>query len=120
MPRRNYRARATDLKLGYAGTTWRHIGNIAWLSNQGIMILTCLAILQSLIYFRFVLVPLVMAYFLTFLLGPIHDVLIQRPLLCNGFVLCDAPQANSTCIRPGEYILDGDADTLAIRQHCTG
>eukprot|EP01051_Picozoa_sp_SAG22_P017031 SAG22_NODE_2536_length_2465_cov_2.652578_1_plen_309_part_00 len=36
---RNYRAQATNLKLGYAGTTWRRLGNISWLSNQGIMIL---------------------------------------------------------------------------------
>ena len=92
----SYRNKAQNLKLGYAGTTWRRQGNVSWLSNQGIMILTCLAILQSLIYFRFVLVPLVMAYFLTFLLGPIHDVLIQRPLVCCGYVFCDAPG-----VRPG-------------------
>jgi hypothetical protein len=30
-----------------------------------------------------------------FLLGPIQDILIQRPLLCSSLVCCDKP-----CVRP--------------------
>ena len=73
--------------MGFAGTTWRKSANIHWLTNNGIMVrsralhghsccprtawekknhgllfwvqvLTVLAMLQALIYFKFVLVPL--------------------------------------------------------------
>ena len=86
-----YKSRSHNTKLGYDGTTWRKNANIAWLTNQGIMILTFLGVLATLIYFRFILVPLTMAYFLTFLLGPVQDVLIQRPLICCDTVCCDKP-----------------------------
>ena len=86
-----YRARSHGTKLGYDGTSWRKHANIAWMTNQGILILTALAILGALIHFRFIMVPMTMAYFLTFLLGPIQDTLIQRPLVCCGFVACDKP-----------------------------
>lgn len=86
-----YRARSHSTKLGYDGTLWRKHANIAWLTNQGILILTSLGVLFTLIYFRFILVPLTMAYFLTFLLGPVQDVLIQRPLICCDAVCCDKP-----------------------------
>ena len=100
-----YRDRARNTKLGYDGTTWRKHANVAWLTSQGVMILTALAILGALIYFRFILVPMTMAYFLTFLLGPVQDLLIQRPLVCCNMVCCDKPG-----IRP------------ALRQHvnCCG
>lgn len=87
----SYRTKSHTTKLGYDGTTWRKAANIAWMTNQGIMILTMLAILTALIYFKFILVPMTMAYFLTFLLGPVQDVLIQRPLICCGAVCCDKP-----------------------------
>ena len=102
---KQYQHRSRNTKLGYDGTTWRKHANVAWLTNQGIMILTALAILGALIYFRFILVPMTMAYFLTFLLGPVQDLLIQRPLVCCNMVCCDKPG-----IRP------------ALRQHvnCCG
>lgn len=88
---RQYRVRSRNTKLGYDGTTWRKHANITWITNQGIMILTVLAFLGALIYFRFILVPMTMAYFLTFLLGPVQDLLIQRPLVCCNLVCCDKP-----------------------------
>lgn len=102
---RQYHKRSRTTKLGYDGTTWRKHANIAWLTSQGVLILTALAILGALIYFRFILVPMTMAYFLTFLLGPVQDLLIQRPLVCCNMVCCDKPG-----IRP------------ALRQHvsCCG
>jgi hypothetical protein len=69
------------LKLGFQGTTWRSHANIAWMSNIGIAVMTSTVILGLLIYFRFVLVPLTMAYFLTFLIGPLMDYFYQRPLI---------------------------------------
>ena len=93
----SYRTRVMVTKLGFDGTTWRPHANISWLTNQGIMILTCLAIVAALVYFSFMLVPLTMAYFLTFLFGPIMDVLVQRPFLCSNAVCCD-----KSCIRPAK------------------
>jgi hypothetical protein len=44
--------------------------------------------MAAIIYFRFMLVPMTMAYFLTFVLGPMIDFLSQRPLVCLGRVFC--------------------------------
>lgn len=87
----SYRVLSSNTKLGFDGTTWRKHANITWLGTGGIIVLACLGVLTALIYFRFILVPLTMAYFLTFLLGPIQDTLIQRPMICCDFVLCDSP-----------------------------
>ena len=40
----------------------------------------------ALIYFRFILVPICMAIFLNFLLGPCFDLFSERPLSCCGCV----------------------------------
>jgi len=69
------------LKLGFAGTSWLQHASITWMMNAGVMIITTAVMLTGLIYFRFVLVPLAMAYFLTFLLGPLMDYIYQRPLV---------------------------------------
>ena len=47
------------------------------------------------VYFDFLLIPMTMAYLLTFLLGPLFDFFYQRPLLCFGFRCCCA--SNSNC-----------------------
>ena len=60
---KQYQLRSETTKLGYDGTTWRKHANVQWISANGIMILTTLAILGSLIYFSFILVPMTMAYF---------------------------------------------------------
>jgi hypothetical protein len=39
-------------------------------------------------YFRFILVPLMMAWFMTFVLAPILDILEQRPLIVCGLTFC--------------------------------
>eukprot|EP01052_Picozoa_sp_SAG31_P033913 SAG31_NODE_3894_length_3774_cov_2.376599_2_plen_332_part_00 len=92
----SFRERSRVTKLGFDGTTWRSSANITWLMGEGVMILTSLAVLAAVVYFSFILVPLTMAYFLTFLFGPIQDILIQRPLVCAGLIVCDKP-----CVRPG-------------------
>ena len=76
------------LKLGYMGTTWRSHANIAWMTNTGVVIMASTVVLGVLIYFRFVLVPLTMAYFLTFLIGPLMDWFYQRPLIYGDNVRC--------------------------------
>lgn len=115
------------------GTTWRKEGNIVWIMNNGIMIMTVSVVFGALVYFAFVLgastashalirrvgfyihvcmpgtaggsilsmrcrpayrtaVPMTMAYFLTFLLGPLLELFNARPLICCGRVNCGAKE----------------------------
>ena len=69
------------LKLGFGGTSWLDHASITWMMNGGVVIITTGVLLSGLIYFRFILVPITMAYFLTFLLGPLMDYIYQRPLV---------------------------------------
>ena len=76
------------LKLGYMGTTWRPHANIAWLTNSAILIIASAVALEILIKFRFVLVPLTMAYFFTFLIGPLMDYFYQVRKLSRFRAMC--------------------------------
>ena len=81
------------LKLGQLGTTWRPHANIAWMTNTGVMIMAAAVVFGVLIYFRFILVPFAMAYFLTFLIGPLLDWFYQvrdTPL----------PSSSGSAVRP--------------------
>jgi hypothetical protein len=54
----DYKQRVHTAKLGFDGTKWRSSGNILWIICGGIMIITGLLLLAAEIYFRFILVPL--------------------------------------------------------------
>lgn len=75
-------------KVGYGGTSWRTFQNTIWLLTQAVMIMCGSTIFVGIVWFRFILVPMTMAYFLTFLVGPIIDVMTQRPLILLGRVYC--------------------------------
>ncbi len=75
-------------KVGYGGTSWRTFQNTIWLLTQAVMIMCGSTIFVGIVWFRFILVPMTMAYFLTFLIGPIIDVMTQRPLILLGRVYC--------------------------------
>eukprot|EP01043_Picozoa_sp_COSAG02_P069699 COSAG02_NODE_12052_length_1606_cov_2.335103_1_plen_485_part_01 len=75
-------------KVGYGGTSWRTFQNTIWLMTQAVMIMCGSTIFVGIVTFRFILVPMTMAYFLTFLVGPIIDVMTQRPLILLGRVYC--------------------------------
>jgi predicted PurR-regulated permease PerM len=75
-------------KVGYAGTSWRSFQNTIWILTQAVTIMCASTIFVGIVYFRFILVPMTMAYFMTFLLGPLVDVMAQRPLICFGRVFC--------------------------------
>ncbi len=74
---------ATTAKAGYGGTTWRKHANIAWLSCSCLIIIAGAVLVYGFVYFEHILVPLTMGWFLTFLIGPIVDLLEQRPLVCG-------------------------------------
>lgn len=75
-------------KVGYGGTSWRRFQNVIWILTQAVVIICGSTIFVGIVYFRFILVPMTMAYFLTYLFGPIIDVMAQRPLICFGQVYC--------------------------------
>ena len=81
-------ASVADAKVGYGGTTWRKHANIAWISCTCLIIIASAVMIVATVYFSYILVPLMMAWFLTFLVGPIVDLLEQRPLICAGRTLC--------------------------------
>jgi predicted PurR-regulated permease PerM len=91
------------LKLGFAGTSWLQHASITWMMNAGVMIITTAVMLTGLIYFRFVLVPLSMAYFLTFLLGPLMDYIYQRPLVTCLAGRCVCPGQGEVCCPVTHY-----------------
>ena len=68
-------------KTGFGGTTWRDIGNLAYLTNCAVVIIACAVVISGVVMFRYVLVPTSMAYFLTFLFDPLVNLLHQRPLM---------------------------------------
>ena len=78
----------TRRKVGYAGTTWRPQSNTIWMLTNATIIVCGFITFAAVVYFRFILVPLTMAYFLTFLLGPLIDFMSQRPLVFMGKVYC--------------------------------
>lgn len=94
-------------KTGFGGTTWRNHANIAWLSCSCLLIIAAAVLIVGFVYFTYILVPLMMGWFLTFLIGPIVDVLEQRPLVCgHGHYVCQAkPGPRRFCLsveRPPE------------------
>jgi hypothetical protein len=77
-----------QMKVGFGGTTWRKAEDATWILTNCGVIAVCGLLMSAVIYFRFMLVPMTMAYFLTFVLGPIIDFVSQRPLVCLGHVYC--------------------------------
>ena len=74
---------------GALGTTWHPAGHVLWLIQYFAIILATVATCVVLVGLRFLLVPLVMSYFVTFLLAPLTDVFERRP----------HPICGSTCRR---------------------
>jgi hypothetical protein len=98
------------IKVGFAGTTWRPFENTIWMMNSGIMIMTVACITVGVVYFSFILIPLTMAYLLTFLLGPLYDVFYQRPLLCMGCQVCYEPLKDHVIEVPGTRDMVGQKE----------
>ncbi len=63
-------------------------GRLLWISHLCLLGLACAAMLACSVYLSFILVPLAVSYFLTFLLQPVVRLLTQRPLVCCGRPVC--------------------------------
>lgn len=73
-----------NLEMGSMGTRKWERGEIAWAANSGMMLISTNCILAGCIYFQFILVPLITAYFLVFLVAPVMDVFEFRPMSCGA------------------------------------
>jgi len=83
-------ATVANIKMGSMGTRMWERGEIAWAANSGMMVVSTNFILAGCIYFQFMLVPLITAYFLVFLVAPVMDVFEFRPMTCGPKVsMCD-------------------------------
>lgn len=69
-----------EIELGSKGTRKWSRGEIHWAANTGLIIVSTGIIIAGMEYFNFMLVPLMLAYFITFLVAPIMDLLEHRPL----------------------------------------
>ena len=69
-----------DIELGSQGTRKWSRGEIHWSANTGLILISIGVVIAGLSYFSYILVPLMLAYFLTFLVSPIMNLLEHRPL----------------------------------------
>ena len=81
-------AEAADTPLGAAGTRAWERGEILWCANSNCIVIATAVFITGLVEFKFILVPLTLAYFMTFLLVPIMNVFEQRPLNFRGKSCC--------------------------------
>jgi hypothetical protein len=103
-----------DLELGACGTSKWARGEIAWAANCGLLVI-CIGIFTNvLLFFEFVLVPLTLAYFLTFLYAPVMDLFEHRPVECGcvHIYLCRYRAQFDRCCT------EARSHRQALRQHC--
>lgn len=82
-------AEAADTPLGSLGTKAWSRGEILWSCNSNLIVACCGVVTALLVFFQFILVPLTLAYFTTFLLIPLMNVFEQRPLQMRGKSCCE-------------------------------
>ena len=83
-PGQRERFEVTEDTAGHAGTTWRSAPEILLTIQSGSLVVCIVLAMAAKIYLEFLLVPLILAYFVTFLLAPIMDVVENRPYTLPG------------------------------------
>ena len=79
---------ASETPLGAMGTRAWARGEILWSANNNLIVIAVGVLIVGLKEFQFVLIPLTLAYFMTFLLVPIMNLFEQRPLKFRGKSCC--------------------------------
>jgi Ca2+-binding EF-hand superfamily protein len=69
-----------EIELGSQGTRKWSRGEIHWAANTGLILISIGVAIAGLVEFKYILVPLMLAYFITFLVAPIMNLLEHRPL----------------------------------------
>jgi predicted PurR-regulated permease PerM len=75
---------ADNIQMGSMGTTRWTGDQILWCGNNVLIMIAISVVVVGLMYFKFILVPLTTAYFLTFLLSPVMDLFESRPYSIIG------------------------------------
>eukprot|EP01046_Picozoa_sp_COSAG06_P115963 COSAG06_NODE_62915_length_263_cov_1.914634_1_plen_78_part_10 len=70
------------------GTRMWSRGEVAWSINSCLIISATCNIIYGMIYFQFLLVPLFISYFLTFLMAPLMTLFEARPCVIQGQRFC--------------------------------
>jgi len=78
-----------SVRLGAMGTRRWKRGEIIWAANNGLSFIAVSVGITALIYFEFVLAPLTISYFMTFLLAPVMNVFEHRPFVCGKTYVCE-------------------------------
>jgi len=112
---------AAETPIGTMGTKRWTRGEILWCCNSNIIVL-CMAVCTTiLVYFQMILVPLTLAYFITFLLVPLMNVFEQRPLECRGKSCCAPKEHAKRADAPeGAFITCFDLFTACKAPHAVG
>jgi|EP01049_Picozoa_sp_SAG25_P001455 hypothetical protein len=73
-------------------------GRMLWIVHYVLLLLAAAAAFGCSVYLSFVLVPLAVAYCVTFLLSPFTELLTRRPLVCCGQEYAPAPASMLGCV----------------------
>jgi Ca2+-binding EF-hand superfamily protein len=79
---------ASSMEIGNMGTRMWSRGEIGWSINSCLIISATCNIIYGMIYFKFLLVPLFISYFLTFLMAPLMTLFEARPCVIQGQRFC--------------------------------
>lgn len=93
---------AADLGQQYTPQSWRGPAEVLWTVQTCSIILAVIIGGGAVVYLKFVLVPLIMAYFVTFLQAPLTDLMEKRPYPVGTKVLCETKFANPESFMPSK------------------
>ena len=82
--------------------TWRGPGAVLWTWHNCDLIMSVMCASAAVIYLDFMLIPLTMAYFLTFLQAPILDLFEKRPYPLGKMQLCAGALENAALFEHDE------------------
>lgn len=77
-------------RKGQAETSWRSAGAVLWIIQSGMIILATVALGCAVTFLRFILIPLALAYFISFLHTPLLAIFVRRPLRAFGRSCCSS------------------------------
>ena len=75
-------------RKGAAETSWRSAGAVLWIIQSGMIILATVALGCAVTFLRFILIPLALAYFISFLHTPLLAIFVRRPPRVFGRSCC--------------------------------
>jgi len=109
---------AAATEIGAMGTKMWDRGQIVWSANNNIILITVGVFTTIFVYFKFILVPLMLSYFMTYLLAPLMDLFELRPYTFKGKTCCTPKENEKREAAPdGAFITCMDLFTIAKVPH---